>query len=81
MTSSGSRFMAERYTFPLQSPGRASVVVRGLVSSDIAAAGARRSNGDAGLDSDLVGVGPDAYLDGLPRVNQSDLDLLPADHD
>jgi len=66
---------------PLHPPGRGSVVVRGFVPLDIAAAGGRRSNGDAGLDGDLVGVGSDADLDGLPRVDQSDLDLLAADHD
>jgi len=34
-----------------------------------------------GLDGDPVGVGPDADLDGLPRVAQPDLDLLAANHD
>jgi hypothetical protein len=48
--------MAERYTFPLHPPGRASVDVRGLVPPDIAAGGAGRSDGDAGFDGDLAGL-------------------------
>jgi len=51
------------------------------VPPDIAAAGARRGNGDAGLDGDLAGAGSGADLDGLSRVDQSGLDLLAAGHD
>src|ERR1700761_4179818 len=56
-------------------------VVRGLVPLDVAAAGPSRGDGDAGLDGDLAGAGPDGDLDGLAGVGEPNLDLLPADHD
>jgi hypothetical protein len=40
------------------------------VPSDVAAGGAGHGNGNAGLDGDLVGVGPDGDLNGLPGVGQ-----------
>ena len=49
--------------------------------SDVAAGGAGRGDGHAGLDGDLVGIGFHGDLDGLARVRQADLDPLAADHD
>src|ERR1039458_4336064 len=64
------------------SAGRgSSAVVRCLVPSDVAASGPGRGDGDAGLDGDLDGVGPDGHRDGLAGVGQADLDSLAADHD
>src|SRR6478672_9140040 len=40
-----------------------------------------RGDGNAGLDGDLDGVGPDGHRDGLAGVGQADLDFLAADHD
>jgi len=58
-------------------PGSAAgAVVRGLVPSDVAADGAGCRDGDAWLDSDLVGVGFHSDLGGLAGVRQADLDLL-----
>jgi hypothetical protein len=47
---------------------------------DVAAGGAERGDGDAGLDGDLVAVGFHGDLGGLAGVGQADLDLLPAEN-
>lgn len=41
--------------------------------SEVAAGGAGGGDGDAGLDSDLVGVGSDGDLDGLAGMGQADI--------